>query len=179
MHHYRYQTPLGLLLIVAFAICAGCEVRDVTPANQASQGEWSQTPTAFSPESDGLARGRIAFVDSFERGSEMARTQQKPLLVFFTAQWCKFCHQMANDAFVQDSVVQLSRNFVCVLIDADAESEVCRQFEVRSFPTVQFVSPRGVRLHRVTGKQPAHQLIAQMQAALQAIARRPELTTSR
>ncbi len=75
--------------------------------------------------------------------------------------------------------MSLSRQFVCVLVDADAEPAACREFEVRSFPTIQFVSSRGVRLNRLIGKQPPHELIAQMQAALETLARRPELTTER
>ena len=166
-------------MAVAAAFCVGCEIRDASPVGEAGQTESGETGRQAGREPDGLARGRIAFVDGFERGSQIARTQQKPMLLFFTAQWCKYCHQMAKETFVQDAVVQLSRDFVCVLIDADAEPDVCRQFEVRAFPTVQFVSSRGVRLNRATGKQPAHQFIAQMQAALQAIARRPELTFER
>jgi thioredoxin-like negative regulator of GroEL len=107
----------------------------------------------------------------------MARAQQRPMLVFFTAEWCKYCHQMANDTLVQDPVVELSRSFVCVLVDADAEPDVCRKFEVRGFPTIQFVSPRGAPLNRLTGRQPARLLIAQMNAALHAVARRPDLST--
>ena len=161
----------GWLLWAAAALCAGCEIRDQSPA--------AHNVGQASDQDEGLSRGRIAFVDGFERGHQIARQQQKPMLIFFTAQWCKYCHQMANETFIQDAVVSLSRHFVCVLIDADAEPDVCRQFEVRSFPTVQFVSPRGVRLNRVVGKHPAHQLIAQMQAALQTLARRPELTLPR
>jgi thioredoxin-related protein len=170
---------IASFVTIACAFCVGCEVRDGSPAGEAGRAESRANVAESGMDLNGLARGRIAFVDGFERGYQMAREQQKPMFIFFTAGWCKFCHQMANETFVQEAVVQLSTGFVCVLIDADAEPDVCRQFDVRSFPTVQFVSSRGVRLNRVTGKQPAHQLIAQMQAALQAIARRPDLTTQR
>jgi thioredoxin-like negative regulator of GroEL len=59
-----------------------------------------------------------------------------------------------------------------VLVDADAEPEVCRQLRVQAFPTVQFVSVRGTPLNRVVGKKPGHQLMMAMQAALQSVARR-------
>ena len=68
--------------------------------------------------------------------------------------------------------MSLSEQFVCVLVDADAEPEVCRQFRVKGYPTIQFLSPRGTPLNRVTGKQPTVQLVMEMQAALQAVARR-------
>jgi hypothetical protein len=43
---------------------------------------------------------------------------------------------------------------------------------VTGYPTIQFVSPRGALLGRVVGKQPGHQLMMAMQAALQNVARR-------
>ena len=94
------------------------------------------------------------------------------MLVFFTAEWCHFCHQMADEAFTHPQVVTLAQQFVCVLVDADAEPEACKQFRVQAFPTVQFVSARGIPLNRVVGKKPGHQLMMAMQAALQSVARR-------
>jgi len=94
------------------------------------------------------------------------------MLLFFTAEWCQFCHQMADEAFMHPQVVSLADNFVCILIDADAEQDICRQFEVSGYPTIQFLSPRGVPLQRVVGKKPGHQLMMAMQAALQNVARR-------
>ncbi|HET6883484.1 MAG TPA: thioredoxin family protein, partial [Pirellulales bacterium] len=156
-----------------------CEIRDTEPVQNTAQAEANHPLSAPNVDGEGISRGRIAFIEGFERGYEKARAQQKPMLLFFTAAWCKYCHQMAQEAFVQDGVIELSQNFVCVLVDADAEPQVCRQFEVRGFPTIQFVSSQGTRLNRITGKQPAHQLIAQMQAALHALARRRETTLQR
>lgn len=97
------------------------------------------------------------------------------MLVFFAARWCDYCHQMASEAFTDQRVVRLSKQFVCVLVDADEEPDVCREFQVRGYPTVQFISPRGVPLNRLSGKTPADLLAMQMQAALQAIASRMQL----
>jgi thiol-disulfide isomerase/thioredoxin len=119
-----------------------------------------------------ITRGGINFVSGYHRGYELAKRQHKPMLVFFTAQWCTYCHQMEADAFVQEAVVNLARQFVCVLVDADAEPDICRDFRIKGYPTIQFLSARGVPLNRVTGKQPSQQLVMQMQAALQAVARR-------
>ena len=94
------------------------------------------------------------------------------MLVFFTAPWCEYCQQMAHEAFVQEQVVSLSQRFVCILVDADREPDVCRQFQVRGYPTVQFLSPWGTPLNRIVGKKPGHLVVADMHAALQALARR-------
>lgn len=177
MHHYRSRLRWLTAMAWLWLLSAGCEIRDAADVPNANRGRpFEATDTDLLPE--GTAAGRIVF-ESFERGWLASRAQQKPLLVFFTAGWCKFCRQMINETFTQDAVVRLSGSFVCVLVDADAEPQICREFEVHGFPTVQFVSPSGVRLNRVTGKQPAQQFIAQMNAALNTIARRPELAIRR
>ena len=118
-----------------------------------------------------LARGNLQFIEGYQAGYEAAMRQGKPMLLFFTAEWCHFCHQMAGEAFTDSRVVNLADRFVCVLVDADAERTVCNQFQVRGYPTIQFVSPRGSTLNRITGKKSAPQLVSEMHSALQAVAR--------
>lgn len=163
---------MAALLLTA----SGCEVRSsqTTVARQDAGGRQTRAAGEAIDEDIGtsITRGGIRFVSGYHRGYELAKRQHKPMLVFFTAQWCTYCHQMEADAFVQEAVVNLSRQFVCVLVDADAEPDICRNFRIKGYPTIQFLSARGVPLNRVTGKQPAQQLVMQMQAALQAVARR-------
>ncbi len=166
----------------AVALCIGCEIREVpsgpaASANAAAGGASSGTQTVDSRGVARVARGRLTFIDGFQAGLELARQQHKPMLVFFTAEWCHYCHQLADEAFVHDAVVEMSGQFVCVLVDADAEPGVCREFHVRGYPTIQFLSPSGVPLNRVTGKQPGHALAHEMQAALQVVARQGKTIT--
>lgn len=137
--------------------------------------------TAYGGKASGqtIAMGNLNFIPGFHEGAARAQVTGKPMLVFFTAEWCRFCHQMANEAFVQEQVVKLSERFTCILVDADAEPDVCREFSVQAYPTILFLSPDGVLLQRVKGKKPAHYLAMQMQAALQAIARRESGTATK
>lgn len=160
---------------VAIALVAGCEAPSETEPQAGiadSAPAESLETSAEAPVGAAVTRGGLQFVAGYHRGFELAREQRKPMLVFFTAEWCTYCHQMEADAFKQDSVISLSKQFVCILVDADCEPNVCRDFRVKGYPTIQFLSPRGVPLNRVTGKQPGAQLVMQMQAALQAVARR-------
>lgn len=114
----------------------------------------------------------VDFVKGYSVGYQQAQSAGKPMLVFFTARWCDYCHQMRSEAFTDDRVVRVSERFVCILVDADDEPGVCEEFQVRGYPTVQFLSPRGVPLNRLSGKTPGDALVLQMQAALQATASR-------
>lgn len=172
------KQALPCMLPVLALLLAGCEARmesAAAPPNAQQAQPPAETETAPAPSvaAPQLARGNLNFVDGYARGLALAQSTHKPMLVFFTAEWCRFCHQMADEAFTQPQVVALAEHFVCVLVDADAHPDVCRQFRVQAFPTVQFVSSRGVPLNRVVGKKPGHQLMMSMQAALQSVARRP------
>jgi thioredoxin-like negative regulator of GroEL len=156
------------LILWCAALLAGCDARTQPPATQNAAG--STAAAAANPVR--VARGLLRFTDSYERGFAEARREGKPLLLFFTAEWCHYCHQMADEAFTNPQVVSLSEKFVCVLVDADGSRDVCRQFHVSRFPTIQFLSPSGVLLNRFEGKLPVHKVTMEMQAALQSVARR-------
>ncbi|HEY1065662.1 MAG TPA: thioredoxin domain-containing protein, partial [Pirellulales bacterium] len=94
------------------------------------------------------------------------------MLVFFTADWCSYCEELVEESFRHPAVATLSQRFVCTLIDADVEKDVCQRFGVASYPTIQFLSPAGVPLNRMTGKKAPRQVAIEMQTALQAVARR-------
>ncbi len=199
MKHYAV---LGCACLIV-GLLAGCEVGvegtpDVPPTQAVvseappPQAQSEQRPLPLRPQAQPprqpqhvqqpsqpangyrVARGDLRFIEGYERGYTQAVNQRKPMLLFFTAEWCHFCHQMADEAFTHPQVVSLAEHFVCILIDADVEPEVCRQFQVTGYPTIQFLSPRGALMERIVGKKPGHQLMMSMQAALQSVARRSD-----
>ncbi|MGE0610431.1 MAG: thioredoxin family protein [Pirellulales bacterium] len=162
MGNHRYQGLVYTAIACVGLLAGGCQ----PSAESADAGQMQQSPEQT------IALGNLQFIQGFRAGAEQAQSSGKPMLVFFTAEWCRFCHQMANEAFVQEQVVKLSDRFTCVMVDADAEPAVCREFSVQAYPTILFLSPDGVLLNRIKGKKPAHFLAMQMQSALQAVARR-------
>ena len=148
-----YWPLLGLFVLASF----GCQPTSSEPA-----AALQQVDTQLITQ-----RGRIRFIADTKTGRQLARQQGLPCLLFFTAEWCTFCHQMEASAFAAAEIEALAENFVCVLVDADREADVCRQFDIRGYPTVQFLAADGRRLHRLVGRQPTSKLVAGMQAAIQ------------
>jgi len=127
------------------------------------------TPPATASQST-TQRGQLQFVTDSSAGRQLATQQGRPCLLFFTAKWCTFCHQMEATTFTDPAITKLADNFVCVLVDADREPDVCREFAVRGYPTVLFIAADGRQLHRLEGRQPASKLAAGMHAALERVA---------
>ncbi len=117
------------------------------------------------------SRGQLHFMQDVAAGRSLAEKKGLPCLLFFTADWCNYCHEMEETAFNDPVVTTMAeRNFVCVLVDADREQEVCKQFSVSGYPTVQFVSAKGRVLNRLVGRQSSPELVSGMRAALKRFA---------
>ena len=144
--------------VVGLALC-GCEVHNEMPASTAVSAVQLQS---------------MPFIDGYAAGCEKAQRTGKPMLVFFTARWCSYCHQLAAETLSAQEVLELSQQFVCVRVDADREREVCRTFHINGYPTIQFLTPHGVPLNRLVGKRSSELLVAEMQTALLAVTQRAE-----
>jgi thiol:disulfide interchange protein len=169
------HTALATCLLAGMLSQLGCEIGVEQPQSAGQTQSAGQNQSAETQSGKRLAKGNLRFIPGYRQGYAISAREGKPMLLFFTASWCEYCRQMAEEAFTNPQVVNLSANFVCVLIDADAEPDVCRQFQVTGYPTIQFLSPRGVPLERVVGKKPGHQVMMAMQSALQHVARRSSL----
>jgi thiol:disulfide interchange protein DsbD len=112
-------------------------------------------------------RGAIKFVKGWDLGRRVAAERGQPCLVFFTASWCTYCKRMEATTFTDATVAQLASQFVCVMVDADEEPQICRQLQVKGYPTVELISPAGTSLGRLTGWQAAPAMAQSMRAALE------------
>ena len=147
-----------LLLLLMCMTLAGCG-----QSTQTAEAPWAMA--GIDPQLV-EQQGQLSFVRDVQSGTQLAAQLQKPCLLFFTAQWCTYCHQMAETAFQDPQVGQLGQRFVCVLVDADRDAALCRQLGISGFPTVQFLSPQGKTLHRLVGRQSGPALAQGMQSAL-------------
>lgn len=161
--------------IAALVLFAGCNGDSGWIESDAPRGAVVATASSTSSDNDEIVRGELDFVADYDTGLRIAAERGQPLLLFFTAPWCRYCDELAEESFTESQVVSISERFVCVLVDADRQPEVCKLYGVTKFPTVQFLSPQGVPLNRVVGKKHPHQLATEMQSALQAIARRMQM----
>lgn len=85
----------------------------------------------------------------------LARTEQRPLLVDFTAAWCGACKELERNTFSADAVAREMTRFVAVKVDAtdDEDPAVARtlsDFGVVGLPTVLVFDSRGRETLRFT-----------------------------
>ena len=145
---------------MALGTLAGC-------IETVGQGDGASAPVTVLDASMVTQRGAITFVKGWELGRRVAAERGQPCLVFFTAHWCTYCRKMEGTTFTDPAVAQLATQFVCVLVDADQEPELCQRLHLAGYPTLEIISPAGTSLGRLTGWQGAPALTQSLQAALQ------------
>ncbi|MBO6517883.1 MAG: thioredoxin family protein [Bacteroidia bacterium] len=61
----------------------------------------------------------------FDQLDSLRAIEQKPVLVFIHTEWCKYCYQMENTTFTNDSLVnRVNRSFYFVKLDAETKENI-------------------------------------------------------
>lgn len=87
--------------------------------------------------------------------------QAEKKMLLFTANWCRPCQVLKNGALKDSRVVEASKNYLCVLVDADRHKRVLRDYKIKGLPTIVFVT-NGKETGRVVGVVSAKQLLKRM-----------------
>ncbi len=161
----RDRPPLGGWLSIAVVLAAiGCDVYDepVRPvADRDIAPGWNGLAEGQRPYVGGKPSG-IEFVEGYPSALARAELERKPLLVLFRASWCRWCGEMTAKVLSEQQVVQRSRRFICVAVDADRDPGICRTHGVRGYPTILVLSPDGREIARRTGKVALKTLVAML-----------------
>ena len=85
----------------------------------------------------------IEWQKDFKKAQSYARETGKPLLLDFTASWCKPCLMMDREFWVLQDVVESVKPFVTVKIDYDKDRAIAERYGVAAIPFVAFTDPLG------------------------------------
>ena len=80
-----------------------------------------------------------------------AKKANKPVLLNFTTEWNKACHQMKRDVWTDSSIADLVHaRTVPVLMDLDRPvvRQIADKLGVMAYPTVLLVDPQGIEFRR-------------------------------
>lgn len=77
--------------------------------------------------------------------AEAARTH-KPVLAYFTANWCGYCQDMKHTTWADQGVADALANYVPVKIDVDSHGDLARKYNVTGLPSYAVLDETGKTL---------------------------------
>lgn len=80
----------------------------------------------------------------------------KPVLVFFTAEWCTYCQKMKAETMSNTSVQAVLSNYILVYVDTDKDRNAARKFGVEGLPSYVVTNSKEDKLKFETGFKQAN-----------------------
>lgn len=75
---------------------------------------------------------------------ELAKKEEKPILLNLTASWCHWCHVMERETYTDPAVIQLiNRFFIPVRVDSDLRPDVNERYNMGGWPSTVFLTAEG------------------------------------
>lgn len=130
------HTKTLLLLLTLLLLTAGC-----------IQGDDTATP-----KNTVETHGTITFNTNYDDATQQAINENKPLLIYFWADWCVWCNEYHENVFPQQDFKTAANNYVRVAIDVDTNNPLIDTHRVRGPPVLILLDPEtDTVLHRITG----------------------------
>jgi protein disulfide-isomerase len=139
---FRFPARLALASILAVAGCGGQDIES-RPAGLAT--------TAATTATD--AAGIDWHPGDVDRAFAAATASQKPVLLYWGAEWCPDCKQLKSSVFTRADFIARTRLFVPVYLDGDLPSAQAwgDVFRVTGYPTLVVLTPDRREITRIAG----------------------------
>lgn len=64
----------------------------------------------------------------------------KPILVFYTAEWCQYCRKMKNETLPTSEVSQALKRYILVYVNTDIDRSGVDKFGVKNLPSFVIIN---------------------------------------
>jgi len=149
---YRRLVCLGLLLTLG-----GCHKAQPLHANHATHANEPPDIAWFDGSLDG------AFI--------VAKRENRPVLIYWGAEWCPFCHTLKSTVFSRPDFIAKSKLFLPVYLDGDDEGaqKWGESFHIQGYPTLIVFDPDRHEIIRLGAGRDVAQYAAVLDLALENI----------
>jgi len=109
----------------------------------------------------------IPFYKDFESAKTEAIKANKPMIIDFYTEWCKYCKMLDTITYIDSIIIAMSHDDIFVKIDAEADTTLAARYAVAGFPTIVITRPDGEEIDRIWGYMPPNEFYNQVQLYLQ------------
>ena len=73
-----------------------------------------------------------------------AREQDRPVMLFLAAFWCRYCQRMDEEAFSdRENMALLNAYFVALRVEDAKRPDIDARYNLNGWPTIAFLTPSG------------------------------------
>ncbi len=103
-------------------------------------------------------------LDNLKAAQEIAKKENKLLLVDFNAVWCPACLRFETEVFGENFFIKNTKNFVKVSIDMDQDSSrpIAQKYDVNVMPTLIVMDSAGVEYARLVDFRETKVLVSEL-----------------
>ncbi|BBO85481.1 protein disulfide-isomerase [Desulfosarcina ovata subsp. sediminis] len=97
---------------------------------------------------------------SYDEGRRKGEDKNKKVFMVFSADGCRFCHQMEKETFQNPAVIAyVNRTFIPVSVDLARQQNIAAKYGVQGVPSTWFISENGERIGSRPGYIPADEML--------------------
>lgn len=98
----------------------------------------------------------------------LAKNEQKPILLFFTSNWCISCKRLEKNVFSDYNVAELTQKFILLSINIDTQDPALmyyvKKYQIFSSPEILFLNANGEEINtRIVGYIDINEMITILQ----------------
>src|SRR5689334_9909794 len=142
--------PFTMAIVTSLALAA-CTRGDAAAAPQPAAT--TAAPRADLDRVHSDAPGIAWFKGDVDAAFKSAQASNKPVLLYWGAQWCPPCKQLKSAVFSRPDFIEKSKLFVAVYLDGDLPDaqKWGDVFRVTGYPTVVVLKPDRTEITRIAG----------------------------
>lgn len=147
------QHALSALALAALLVACSKPAEVAAPAAAAPPAPVAAVAPADHADA-GIAWRHASSDADVDAAFALAKSQTKPMFVYWGAKWCPPCNQVKATLFNRQDFIERSRAFVPVYVDGDSPGaqKLGARFKVSGYPTMLLFNPQGVEMTRLPGE---------------------------
>jgi len=104
-------------------------------------------------------RELVPWQNDLTAAQAQAKVTNKPVLAYFTAEWCGPCQEMRRRVFSDRTVADAAAAVIPVRIDVDKQPAVAREYHIDALPTFILIDADGRPVRSESGGMEAGEFV--------------------
>jgi thioredoxin-related protein len=143
-----------VVAIICIAVAGALIYFNLKPDNNANANSVAHQAAGTIEEKQILTASKTSSIDwqPYAKGIDIAKMQDKPVFLYFHADWCTYCTKLKKTTFADRDVLNyLNDNFISIAIDTEKEKAFARQWGVKGLPTLWFLKSDSSKISNLPG----------------------------